>query len=176
MQARGLQTAIERMRSRKGEAGGVCLWQFNEPWPAISWAILDYFRRPKLAYQRLKDLYNPVLVGLMFSPACYRQGDTLQADIWAVNDGLESLIDCRLLIQVDSERIYEERVTLLPDSVQVVGALRTQFQAEPRELGLVLYQGDRIVSRNRYDLTYYDSTPVSWQYRLVRWVAEALLR
>jgi beta-mannosidase len=176
MQALGLQFAIERMRSRKGEAGGLCLWQFNEPWPAISWAILDYFRRPKLAYQRLKDLYNPVLVGLKFSPPCYRQGDTLQADIWAANDGLESLSDCRLLIELDSERIYEEPVTLPPDSVQVVGTLHTQFQAEPREIGLVLYQGDRIVSRNRYDLTYYDSTPVARHYRLLRWVAEVLLR
>jgi beta-mannosidase len=90
-----LQIAIEHMRRRKGETGGVCLWQFNEPWPAISWAIVDYWRRPKLAYQRLKDLYNPILVGLTFPPARYQAGDTLHGEVWTVNDSLEALDGCR---------------------------------------------------------------------------------
>ncbi len=175
-QALGLQFAIEHMRRRKGEAGGVCVWQFNEPWPAISWAIVDYWRRPKLAYQRLKDLYNPVLVGLTFSQVGYRQGDVLQAEVWVVNDGLEPLIDCALMIELASERIYSASVTVPADSVAVVGVLRHQFRAEPRELGLALYQGERIVARNTYDLTYRDLTPVVWRDRLARWLADVLLR
>jgi beta-mannosidase len=175
-QALGLQIAIEHMRRRKGEAGGVCLWQFNEPWPAISWAIVDYWRRPKLAYHRLKDFYDPVLVGLTFPPARYRPGDILQAEAWAVNDGLEALDGCRLQVELDGVPIYEDRVTLPPDSVRVVGTLRHQFHAEPRELGLVLRRGDRLIARNTYDLTYYDPTLVGWRERLVRWLADTLLR
>jgi beta-mannosidase len=175
-QALGLQVAIEHMRRRKGETGGVCLWQLNEPWPAISWAIVDYCRRPKLAYQRLRDLYNPVLVGLTFHPARYQAGDTLQADVWVVNDGLETLDDCWLRIELDAVEIFEAQVTLLPDSIQTVGMLCHQFQVEPCELVLALHQGGEVVARNSYDLTYYDSMLPGWQARLVRWLADATLR
>lgn len=175
-QALGLQIAIEHMRRRKGETGGLCLWQFNEPWPAISWAIVDYWRRPKLAYQRLKDLYNPVLVGLTFSPARYGPGDTLQTEVWAVNDSLETLDDCWLLIELDSVKIYQSRVILLPDSAQTVGVLRHRFESEPCELELVLHRGDRVIARNIYDLSYYDPSRIAWKERLVRRLADITLR
>jgi beta-mannosidase len=175
-QALGLQIAIEHMRRRKGETGGVCLWQFNEPWPAISWAIVDHRRRPKLAYQRLTDLYNPVLVGLTFSPACYQAGDTLQAEAWAVNDRLEVLDGCRLVIELDGVHIYEVQMTLPPDSTQVVGALRHRLRAEPCHLKLTLHQGRQVIARNTYDLTYYDPNTVSWRERMMRWLADATLR
>jgi beta-mannosidase len=172
----GLQIAVEHMRRRKGDTGGLCVWQFNEPWPAISWALVDYYRRPKLAYERLKDLYNPVLVGLTFPLVRYRAGDTLQAEVWAVNDSLEPLDGCRLLVELDGVKIHEVRVTLPPDSAQTVGALCHRFQVEPRELRLTLYQGERVIARNAYDLTYHDPTPAGWRERLVRWAADVLLR
>ncbi|MEJ2554862.1 MAG: hypothetical protein P8186_01250 [Anaerolineae bacterium] len=175
-QALGLQIAIEHMRQRKGETGGGCLWQFNEPWPAISWAILDYRRQPKLAYQRLRDLYNLALVGLTFSPARYQAGDVLQAQVWAVNDSLELLDGCRLVIELDSVQIYEIQVTLPPDSAQVIGTLRYQFLSEPGDLRLALCQGERVIARNTYDLTYYDPTPAGRRERLVRWLADVMLR
>ncbi len=175
-QALGLQIAVEHMRRHKGETGGVCLWQFNEPWPAISWAVVDYRRRPKLAYQRLKDLYNPVLVGLTLSPACYHAGDTLQTDVWAVNDSLETLDGCRLVIELSDVQVYEIQVTLPPDSAQVIGALRHQFLSEPHDLKLTLRQGERVIARNTYDLTTCDAILVGRRERLARWLANVMLR
>jgi beta-mannosidase len=176
-QALGLQIAVEHMRRRKGDTGGLCVWQFNEPWPAISWALMDYYRRPKLAYERLKDLYNPVLVGLTFPLLVrYRAGDALQAEVWAVNDSLELLDGCRLLVELDGVKIYEAQVTLPPDSAQVVGTLRHRFEGEPYVLRLALWRGDRILAHNTYDLTYHDPAPAGWREQLVRWAADALLR
>jgi beta-mannosidase len=175
-QALGLQIAIEHMRQRKGETGGVCLWQFNEPWPAVSWAIVDYRRQPKLAYRWLKDLYNLVLVGLTFPPVRYQAGDMLQAQVWAVNDSLELLDGCRLVIELEGVKIYEIQVTLPPDSAQVIGALRHQFLSEPGDLRLALCQGERVIARNTYDLTYYDPTSAGRRERLVRWLADVMLR
>jgi len=68
---------------------------------------VDYWRRPKLAYQWLKNLYDPVLVGLNFPAACYRLGDTIEAGVWAVNDSLEALDDCQLRIDLDGVEIYD---------------------------------------------------------------------
>jgi beta-mannosidase len=176
VQALGLQIAIEHIRRRKGEMGGVCLWQFNEPWPAISWAIVDYFRRPKLAYQRLKGLYNPVLVGLTFPTTRYRPGDTLEGEVWAVNDSLEALDDCQLRIEIDGMEISKADVTLPPDSTEVVGVLRHQFQTEPHDLQLTMNHGGRVIAYNYYDLTYDDPAMPGWRERLVRWLARMALR
>jgi beta-mannosidase len=175
-QALGLQIAVEHMRRRKGQTGGLCVWQFDEPWPAISWAIVDYYRRPKLAYERLKDLYNLVLVGLHFPLVRYHAGDMLQAEVWAVNDSLYALDGCRLTVELDGMPILEMPVALPPDSVQTIGDLRHRFLAEPGEVALLLRQGDRQVARNTYDLTYDSPPPAGWSRRLVRWAADALLR
>ncbi len=175
-QALGLQFAIEHMRRRKGETDGVCLWQFNEPWPAVTWAIVDYWRRPKLAYRRLKDLYSPILTGLTFHPARYAPGDSMRAEIWAVNDTLEALHDCQLRIELDSAQIYETSFTLPPDSVRRVGGLHHHCEVEPRELRLSLQRGGRVIARNMYDLTYHDAAMPGWGERLVRWLSEMLLR
>jgi beta-mannosidase len=175
-QALGLQIAVEHMRRHKGQAGGLCVWQFNEPWPAISWAIVDYYRRPKLAYERLKDLYNLVLVGLHFPLVRYHAGDVLRAEVWAVNDSLHALDGCRLTIELDGVRIFEMPVALPPDSAQTIGALHHPILAEPGRLTLLLRQGDRPVARNAYDLTYDRPAPAGWPRRLVRWAADALLR
>jgi len=175
-QALGLQIAVEHMRRRKGQAGGLCLWQFNEPWPAISWAIVDYYRRPKLAYERLKDLFNPVLVGLHFPWVRYHAGDVLRAEVWAVNDSLRALDGCRLTIELDGIQIFEMPVALPPDSAQTVGAVQHRILAKPGELALLLRQGDHEIARNTYDLTYDSPAPAGWPRRLVRWAADALLR
>jgi beta-mannosidase len=175
-QALGLQFAIEHMRRRKGATGGVCLWQFNEPWPAISWAIIDYWRRPKLAYQRLKNLYNPVLVGATFAPARYRAGDTLRAQVWIVNDRLEGFEDCRLRIELDSVTIYTAVVTLQSDSVSVLEALQHRFETEPAKLEFTLHHKNRLVAHNVYELDTYDPAPIGWRARLVRRLADRLLR
>ncbi|KRZ98589.1 uncharacterized protein AC631_05655, partial [Debaryomyces fabryi] len=35
-------------------AGGAIVWQINDCWPVASWAICDFYKRPKLAYYSVK--------------------------------------------------------------------------------------------------------------------------
>ncbi|KAJ5579585.1 Glycoside hydrolase family 2 N-terminal [Penicillium hispanicum] len=44
--------------------GGALLWQLNDCWPTISWAIVDYFLKPKPAYYAVKRVLNPIAVGV----------------------------------------------------------------------------------------------------------------
>jgi hypothetical protein len=60
--------------------------------------------------------------------------------------------------------------------VEIVGIVRHQFQSKPGALALTLYQGEQVIVRNTYELTYYDLTRVGWRERLVRWLADSLLR
>ena len=44
--------------------GGALLWQINDCWPTISWAIVDYFLKPKPAYYAVRRVLNPIAVGV----------------------------------------------------------------------------------------------------------------
>ncbi len=195
-QATALQTAIEHMRRRKDEAGGVCLWQFNEPWPAISWAIVDYFGRPKLAYERLKWWYNPVLISLKFTVGQkWQVGDTFIAEIWAINDSLQALSGCELRVALSEGRpqmadrrpqtadsrqedvtIHTQAVDLPANQAHMVGRLTYRFTASPRHLILALYHHGECITQNGYDLNWHDELRPSLSHRLRRRLAEWVLR
>ncbi|MBE7468407.1 MAG: hypothetical protein DPW09_39230 [Anaerolineae bacterium] len=176
-QATALQTAIERMRRRKGQAGGVCLWQFNEPWPAISWAIVDYFGRPKLAYERLRDWYAPLLISLNFPVGRrWQAGDSFEADIWAVNDTLQALADCELQVCLDETLIQILRLDMPPDSSICIGRLTHRLVQPPGQISLGLVHEGELITQNRYDLSWFDESRQPILARFRRWVADWVLR
>jgi beta-mannosidase len=176
-QATALQTAIEHMRRRKGQAGGVCLWQFNEPWPAISWAIVDYFGRPKLAYERLKWWYHPILISLKFPVGRRWQADEVfSAEIWAINDSLHSLTGCTLQVSFAGELVHTQALDLPADSAGRVGGLMVRLPRAPGQITLNLQAGDEILARNSYDLAWFDKAAGSLAQRLRRRLAEWALR
>ncbi|ODQ83254.1 glycoside hydrolase family 2 protein [Babjeviella inositovora NRRL Y-12698] len=59
MQAECLSFVYKSWRrnwKRDGErfTGGTLVWQINDCWPVASWAIVDFYKRPKLAYYAVK--------------------------------------------------------------------------------------------------------------------------
>lgn len=48
--------------SRK--CGGVLVWQFNDTWPTISWAVADYYLVPKPGFYAIKRALQPLVVGV----------------------------------------------------------------------------------------------------------------
>jgi len=178
-QAHGLQVAIEHHRRRKYRCSGVLFWQFNEPWPAISWSVIDYYRRPKAAYYKLFQLYNPVLVSLEYPLRAYRSGETLRASVWLINDLLEPLEDCSLHVTLDGVMIHQDRgLALPPDSCCREGAMLScpLPVAGPWHLRAELRQGEKVITISEYDLRCHDEYPVSrWarlRSRIGEWVLE----
>lgn len=82
-QADALKCGIEHHRRRKGRCWGTLFWQFNDCWPAQSWAIVDSLGDPKAAYFACKRFYAPALLSLA------RVGDTVEAHL--TNDTLEQI-------------------------------------------------------------------------------------
>lgn len=48
-------------------SGGL-IWQMNDAWPCVSWAIVDFDRRPKLAYYAVKRVSLQGFSSLNLSP------------------------------------------------------------------------------------------------------------
>ena len=64
-QAYGVGLAIEAQRAAKPRCMGTLYWQLNDAWPVISWSSIDYAGNKKLLHEKLKELYAPILIGVL---------------------------------------------------------------------------------------------------------------
>ena len=175
-QAAGLQILIEHVRRHKGETGGLALWQWNEPWPAICWSVIDYYGRPKLACETLQRIMQPLLVSLDYPLRQYRAGDRLTGKLWIVNDSLEALAGCTLTVMLDGVTVQWQRCDLSANRASRVGALAVTLPAGFQHLALELRQGNSLLARNVYDLRFHDGGPAPVSDRVRRRIVDLILR
>jgi beta-mannosidase len=78
------QTEVFR-RGKWTKSTGLYQFMFVDDWPSITWSVVDYYRRPKLAYATLRDSMQRLLPSIEY--------DIHKADgpvaIWVVNDHLQ---------------------------------------------------------------------------------------
>jgi beta-mannosidase len=64
-QGEALKTAVTHWRSRMFRTSGCLVWQLNDCWPVISWALIDYGLNPKAAYYYMKRACQPIIAPLI---------------------------------------------------------------------------------------------------------------
>jgi beta-mannosidase len=69
IQGEALCCGIEHWRRQMWHNSGSLIWQLNDCWPVASWALIDYYLRPKPAYYAVRRAYAPVLI------TAHRDGD-----------------------------------------------------------------------------------------------------
>ena len=115
------QFATETYRQNKyRKINGIMQFMFVEPWPAITWAVLDYWRKPKPAYYILKNAMQPVLITAVLPPAI-SANQPWSFNLLVVNDLLESYprAICRWNIvneQMVQQDAHSHSFSLEPDS------------------------------------------------------------
>ena len=64
LQQKVIKTGVEHWRANRSEnrCMGTIYWQFNDNWPVVSWASVDYNGRWKALHYSAKRFYSPVLV------------------------------------------------------------------------------------------------------------------
>jgi beta-mannosidase len=87
IQSEALTTAYSSWRRLwRGEGkeycGGALVWQLNDCWPVTSWAIADYYLRPKMAYWAVKRECAAITTGVARVKV---DGKMTALDAWAVN-------------------------------------------------------------------------------------------
>ncbi len=141
---------------------------------------MDYYRRPKLAYEVVRQLYNPLLVSLAYPLIQYQAGATFAAEVWLINDRAEPLPGCRVEVELHGEegvcQRWEQELDVPADSAQTIGRLEwtlpggTCWQVQAR-----VVRRKRVLSTNSYDLTVYDPRPTSRAGRFWVWIAKKLM-
>ena len=54
LQADGIRYGVEHFRRNRGRCMGAVYWQFNDCWPVISWASVDYSGRLKALFSWIR--------------------------------------------------------------------------------------------------------------------------
>jgi hypothetical protein len=81
-----IQYATECYRRNKySKVTGIFQFDFTDPWPAITWSVLDYWRVPKPAFEALRRAMQPILPIFDF-PDDLKAGKAFTARCCAVND------------------------------------------------------------------------------------------
>jgi beta-mannosidase len=153
-QLRGLQIAIESARRSKPRVSGCAFWQFNEPWYAICWSVVDYARKPKRAYHKIKELYNPVLVSFAYPRRPYNAGEIVRGEIWLVNDALRQ-IQGTLSVWHNDARVLTQAVALEANQARAWTELEVAL-AQDSNLVRVELRAPECIATNDYDLNVCD--------------------
>jgi beta-mannosidase len=175
-QAIGLQIAIEHMRRHKPQASGVVVWQFNDPWPAISWSVVDYYGTPKRAYHALTKLYAPVLASFDYEWRPRRAGDVVRGDVWIINDLRAAYSNAELRAYLNDKEIFERAINIEPDSATRVDALAMTLGDGENILRLQVTWQDDVLSDHAYDLNFCDVGESSLLSALMAAIGKQLMR
>ena len=92
-QAELLRHHIETFRRLKYQpTGGFCFLTLNDPWPSVSWGVLDHQRRPKLGYHAIAEACHPVIVVADRLRESLTAGEAIALDVHVVSD-LRTLLE-----------------------------------------------------------------------------------
>ncbi len=78
------QTEVFR-RAKWTRTTGLYQFMFVDDWPSITWSVVDYYRRPKLAYATLRDSMQRLLPSIEYD--IHRAEGPVA--LWVVNDHLQ---------------------------------------------------------------------------------------
>jgi beta-mannosidase len=115
VQARAVEIGLKHFRSLYETCSGSILWQYNDMWPALSWAVLDSNSSRKLAWYSMQDAYRPRLLHI----------STSARDVVLINDTQAPWADTLKINLIDSHGTVllkiEKEIELAPLS-------KTSFQ------------------------------------------------
>ena len=156
-QAEVLKHATELFRLRKYRpTGGTFAFMLNDPAPSISWSVVDWRRRPKMAYEALKTVMNPVLICAEYPLERYDVDTELSLPLFVVNDlsqRLQEVCWSWELLLGDSCVARGEGASEIPeDSVVRVGEVRATLPAQGIAVLRLRLSGEDATAYNEYRL------------------------
>ncbi|KAL2821842.1 glycoside hydrolase superfamily [Aspergillus cavernicola] len=152
-----------RQWGHERKCGGALLWQINDCWPTISWAIVDYFLRPKPAYYTVKRVMKPLAIGVRrehsdWSAVHAQPPKRSQYELWVASSRLEELqgtVELRWLSVVTGRdlrapAVYENVAIAANGTTDIItdGLIDHVAQPEPHVLAARLWVDGEIAARD----------------------------
>ncbi|KAI2642337.1 glycoside hydrolase family 2 protein [Xylaria nigripes] len=174
VQAEAMHFAYKTWRREWGlrKCGGVLVWQLNDCWPTMSWAVVDYYRVKKPAYYAIKNALKPVAIGISREYHDWTSGHVdptmsfmdRKFDMWIVSDRTEPAqvdVTVRFISITTGQDIRSpmrlDQVTVRPNSTtEILKDHDTEIQFtnlndfEPYVIHAVVTSGDEVICSDTY--------------------------
>ncbi|RSL48472.1 hypothetical protein CEP54_012913 [Fusarium duplospermum] len=162
-QSEALTYAYRGWRRQWGDdrrCGGVLVWQLNDCWPGISWAIVDYFLRNKPAFYAIARALKPLAIEVErdhhdWSVCHARPAKKLPVSVWIVNSQREvkGIVEVRFISVKTGNDIKDK---ILREDVAITGNGTTEalsgevdnIKEEPHVIAVRLLVDGVCVSRS----------------------------
>ncbi|KAL4924511.1 glycoside hydrolase family 2 protein [Aspergillus undulatus] len=166
VQAEAMMFGYRGWRQQWGDerrCGGALLWQINDCWPTISWAIFDYYLRPKPAYYAVKRVMKSLAIGVRrehhdWSVAHAQPKDQSRYELWVVSDRqqvVRGAVELRFISVATGQDlrppVVREDISIAANGTTTViadGLLDHLAVPEPHVLAVRLWVDGRIVARD----------------------------
>ncbi|KAL2824229.1 glycoside hydrolase superfamily [Aspergillus cavernicola] len=154
--------AWRRMWGRPGarKCGGVLVWQLNDCWPTMSWAIVDYYLVKKPAFYAISRALRPLDVGIARACPIWTSGhadpmatNSCQFDVW-ISSSLQEAAEVDLtvkFISIRSGELVSETITtkILADANATTEVLENRCVNETQDpfiIHAVITVGGQVVA------------------------------
>ena len=115
---------FEHYRRLYPYSSGCFFWQYNEPWPTLSWSLVDYYRTPKRAMYRLAKANAPRSFSIEDDSWILKDGKFNGKVFFVTNtEGFEGVVTCQLVDGAGNLLAKKEWNVNLPAQVSEVGNL-----------------------------------------------------
>ncbi len=92
---------IDRLRQHKYQpTGGIVSFVFIDPYPAILWSVIDYWRVPKTSYAALRTALSPQYAFTLLAPRAFSIAEAIDLPIYVVNDAHYPVDNMYLLVSL----------------------------------------------------------------------------
>lgn len=141
--------------------GGALVWQLNDCWPTISWAIVDYYLRRKPSYYAMARVLAPIAVGVRrnhhdWSVSHAREPKTQDWELWAVSSRLEDIeadVEVRFIsVETGKEikdKIIQKGIKIKANgTTDITNGIIDNMDEEPHVLAARIWVNGEIVARD----------------------------
>ncbi len=155
--ARLHQLAIERMRRRKYDAGGILHFHAIDFWPSVTMAAMDYFRRPTKSYFAVQRSFQMTLASCEYDREVWKVGEEMRLPLWIINDHWWAIAGAEVRWRiVDSTGANlasdAQTIDIAEDSSVKIGEVFWRASAPGKiELRTEVYSEGRRLSENVYE-------------------------
>jgi beta-mannosidase len=102
VQAEAYKSALTSHRRNMPQCMGSLYWQFNDCWPTISWASLDYYFNWKASLYKVRDSNKPIILS-------FAKSTEKNIDLYIISDKLNTIIGALeiRLIDFDGKELWK---------------------------------------------------------------------
>ena len=138
----------EYWRSRRfNPTGGALQFMFTDIAPAITWAVIDYWRTPKKAYYVLKETFKPTYIFMEWPKPKYKAGKKYRTKIYIVND-LHKEFDGTARFRINDEIVWEKKLHIPEDTLIVENIIFIIDKKGKHTITLELIVDEEIITNN----------------------------